>query len=282
MASELPARPAGNPNRWTYQGTAGLAKESMGDLVYRGALVLALVADAAAFSTVVSIIMHDQSNWQIWPLVAGLTVIALTLAHFGGRIARDDAVAHGRIRWKVVLVCAIPWGLLGLAAVWVRMLMSAPTGGIQLDDSSGGQDVDRLAAALLFLVLYIASGTVAGVGEFLTRNPLRTAYRGLLKAYHSAQRKLAKTQPSYERAMFVRELHRASFEEDDAILLNAKRDRIAYGEELKQYAQIMIAAHLQDPSATDGMTERDWRPAAGKTPMRLVKPPPEPGQDEAA
>ncbi|WP_212988543.1 hypothetical protein [Actinoplanes auranticolor] len=245
----------------------------MGDLGYKGALLMAAAADAAAFSAVVSLIMAKHQWWEIWLIVLGLTVIALMLAHFAGRMARDDAAAHGRVRWPVVLVCGIPWLALGAAAVWVRM-RNAPSTGDLLDDSASAS-TDMFSNALLFLVLYIASGMVAGVGEFLTRNPLRSSYRNLMKAYRKAQQKLAKTQPPFERAMFVREIHRASFEEDDEVLLNAKLDRLAFGEELKQYAQITIAAHLQDPSATDGMTEGDWRPMRRPPRLHVVRDDPE-------
>ncbi|GAB2568278.1 hypothetical protein Aab01nite_43660 [Paractinoplanes abujensis] len=264
------------PNRWSYQGSADLGGATVGDLAHKGALLMAAAADAAAFSAVVSLIMSDHQLWEVWLIVLGLTVIALALAHFAGRIARDDAAAHGRVRWHVVLVCGIPWLLLGLAAVWVRMRIAPNTGGL-LNGSSGQVD-NRMPNALLFLVLYVASGMVAGIGEFLTRNPLRNAYRNLMKTYQKAQRKLARTQPPFERAMFVREIHRASFEEDDEVLLNAKFDRLAYGEELKQYAQITIAAHLQDPSATDGMTEADWR----RSRLHVVRDDPDKQQPGAA
>ena len=269
MESSTPVLAAGKPNRWSYQGAADVSGQALGDLGHKGALLVAAAADAAAFSAVVSLIMVQNHWWEIWLIVLGLTVIALTLAHFAGRMARDDAAAHGRVRWTVVLICGIPWFLLGCAAVWVRMRIAPSTGGL-LDDPSSVQD-NRFPNALLFLVLYVASGMVAGVGEFLTRNPLRSSYRNLMKTYQKAQRKLVKSQPPFERAMFVREIHRASFEEDDEVLLNAKLDRLAFGEELKQYAQITIAAHLQDPSATDGMTEGDWRPMRRPPRLHVVR-----------
>jgi hypothetical protein len=260
---------AEKPHRWSYQGTADVGGPQTGDLAHKGALLMAAAADAAAFSAVVSLVMAQHHWWEIWLIVLGLTVIALTLAHFAGLMARDDAAVHGKVRWRVVFVCGVPWLLLGLAAVWVRMRIAPDTGDLLDDSASAG--ANKLPNALLFLVLYLASGTVAGVGEFLTRNPLRGAYRNLMKTYQKAQRKLARTQPPYERALFVREIHRASFEEDDEVLLNAKFDRLAYGEELKQFAQITIAAHLQDPSATDGMTEGDWRPMRRPARLHMVR-----------
>jgi hypothetical protein len=262
-------RSAEKPHRWSYQGTADVGGPQTGDLAHKGALLMAAAADAAAFSAVVSLVMAQHHWWEIWLIVLGLTVIALTLAHFAGLMARDDAAVHGKVRWRVVFVCGVPWLLLGLAAVWVRMRIAPDTGDLLDDSASAG--ANKLPNALLFLVLYLASGTVAGVGEFLTRNPLRGAYRNLMKTYQKAQRKLARTQPPYERALFVREIHRASFEEDDEVLLNAKFDRLAYGEELKQFAQITIAAHLQDPSATDGMTEGDWRPMRRPARLHMVR-----------
>lgn len=278
MTHDEPLAPTEERNRWTYQGAADIGAAPGSDRIYQGALVVAALADAAAFSTVVALVMRDQPPWQAWLLVVGLTVVALALAHFAGRMTRDDAAVNGRVRWTVALVCGTPWLLLGAAAVWVRIRIAPDLGSIAEDSTSAS--TDKVANALLFLVLYLASGMVAGIGEFLTRNPLRTSYRSLMKVFRRAQRKLAVTQPPFERALFVREIHRASFEEDDDVLLNAKRDRIAYGEELKQWTQIAIAAHLQDPSATDGMTEHDWRPMRPR--LRVVKEDPGSKPGEAA
>jgi hypothetical protein len=257
-------------NRWSYQRSSELGSRPKSEYIYLLALLIAAGADGAAFHQVVSLVMRTESDWMIGMLVAGLTVISLMLAHLGGRMARDTAAAKGKLTWRDVLICGIPWALLGIAAVIVRLKINPHSGGLQLNPGAAGKDegTDKIAAALLFLVLYAASGMVAGVGEFLTRNPLRTAYRGAVKTMRKAQRKLAKSQPAYQRSLAVREVHLASFREDLKVLLNAKRDRIAFGEELKQEAQIMIAAHLQDPSATDGMTEPDWRPAAAPKPSR--------------
>lgn len=264
MTDDRTAPPDQPYNRWSYQNSSEIGRRPVGEYVYVLALLVAAGADAAAFYVIVSLATGDEGTNETNALiVAGLTVIALMLAHLGGRVARDAAAANGRLRWQDVVVCGVPWALLGVAAMVVRLRTHQTSGGIDLEGGgSSGQEADQVAAALLFLVLYVASGVLAGVGEFLTRNPLRTAYRSALRTMKSAQRKLRRSQPPYERALSVRQLHLASYREDEALLQNAKFERIAFGEELKQLAQISIAAHLQDPSATDGMTERDWRPAA--------------------
>jgi hypothetical protein len=53
----------------------------------------------------------------------------------------------------------------------------------------------------------------------------------------------------------------------------AREQRLAHADELKRYAAVLIAAHLQDPSVTDAMTLPDRRPIAG---LKGVTPTDEP------
>ena len=134
-------------------------------------------ADVAAFHQVVSLVLRDQGDALVWLMVVGLTAIALTLAHFAGRLARDVTAGHGTATWKQVFACAIPWVALGLAAFAVRLIVADSSGGTTVDGTIvGGGDVGTSArqasAAVLFLALYVGSGAVAAFGEFLQPQPV--------------------------------------------------------------------------------------------------------------
>jgi hypothetical protein len=253
------------------RGFAGAAEVSglpMTEIVYWFALALAAGADVAAFHQVVSLVLRDQGDALVWLMVVGLTAIALTLAHFAGRLARDVTAGRGPATWKQVFACAIPWVALGLAAFVVRLIVADSSGGTTVDGSIvGGGDIGKSArqtsAAVLFLVLYVGAGAVAAFGEFLSRNPLRSEYRRSLRAHHRALTRLSRSQPPYERAVQVYRLRARSRAREEANWRAAREQRLAHADELKRYAAILIAAHLQDPLVTDAMTLPDRRPIVG-------------------
>jgi hypothetical protein len=212
-------------------------------------------------------------------MVIGLTVIALTLAHFAGRLARDVTAGYGTATWKQVFACAIPWAVLGLAAFAVRLLVADSSGGTSLDGTVvGGDGVDQstrqISGAVLFLALYVGSGTVAAVGEYLSRNPLRAGYRRALRAHSRALDRLARSQPPYELALQTYRQRARIRAREEANWQAARELRLAQADELKRYAAVLIAAQAQDPSVTDAMTLPDRRPivatAEAQAPPRVI------------
>jgi hypothetical protein len=164
-----------------YANATDVAGLPLTEIVYWFALALAAAADVAAFHQVVSLVMRDQGDALVWLMVVGLTVIALTLAHFAGRLARDVSAQHGTATRRQVLLCALPWVALGLAAFAVRLIVADSSGGTTLDGTIiGGDTVGRQArqtsGAVLFLALYVGSGAVAAFGAYFSRNPLRSAH----------------------------------------------------------------------------------------------------------
>jgi hypothetical protein len=257
----------GGPDRG-FAGPAEVSGLPMTEIVYWFALALAAGADVAAFHQVVSLILRDQGDALVWLMVVGLTAIALTLAHFAGRLARDVTAGRGPATWKQVFACAIPWVALGVAAFAVRLIVADSSGGTTVDGSIvGGGDVGKSArqasAAVLFLVLYVGAGAVAAFGEFLSRNPLRSEYRRSLRAHNRALGRLSRSQPPYELAVQVYRQRARSRAREEANWQAAREQRLAHADELKRYAAVLIAAHLQDPSVTDAMTLPDRRPIAG-------------------
>jgi hypothetical protein len=254
------------------------------ELGYWLALAVTAGADVAAFNQIVSLVMSDQSAWIVALMVAGFTSCSLTLAHFAGRLAGDISRGHGTAKQRQVVMLVIPWAVLGAVAFAVRLAAAFDAG-----TSVGGQTIGggltaqtrHATAALLFLVLYLASGAVAGFGVYLTRNPKRVAYRRARRAYERALRHLARSQPAYERALQVLRQHARTSLREEGNYQAAVAQRLAFAGELKRYAAVLIAAQLQDPSVTDGMTLPDrWpmqvppppedRPAQPSTPLRAA------------
>jgi len=258
------------PGQRGYANAADVAGKSWTEVVYWFALALAAAADIAAFHQVVSLVMRDQGDALIWLMVIGLTVIALTLAHFAGRLARDATAKHGTATWKQVYACAIPWTVLGLAAFAVRLLVADSSGGTIVDGSviggdGAGQSVRQISGAVLFLALYVGSGAVAAVGEYLNRNPLRAGYRRALRSHSRALDRLSRSQPPYELALQVYRQRARIRAREEANWQAARELRLAQADELKRYAAVLIASHLQDPSVTEAMTLPDRRPIAATT-----------------
>jgi hypothetical protein len=251
-----------------YANAADVSGLPLTEVVYWFALALAAAADIAAFHQVVSLVMREQGDTLVWLMVVGLTVIALTLAHFAGRLARDVSARHGTATWKQFLLCAIPWVALGLAAFAVRLIVADSSGGTTVDGTiigadSVGRQARQTSAAVLFLALYVGSGAVAAFGAYFTRNPLRSGYRQAMRAHTRALDRLRRSQPPYERALQVYRQRARIRAREEANWQAARELRLAQADELKRYAAVLIAAHLQDPSVTDAMTLPDRRPITG-------------------
>ncbi len=243
-----------------YQDPAEAAGKSRGEYFYLAAMIVIGAADVAIFAQVIMIVLQSLNEILAWMLVAGFTASSLMMAHFAGRLLRDQRAGYGAAPTWMIWALGGVWAMLGIVIFAVRLMVVDSTssgatavGGI--DESS-----TQLATAIMTLVLYLASGLVAGVGEYLTRNPLRAAYRHALRYYRKALRKLNRSQPPFERAQTVLQVHSEGAQREEQNYQAAKAKRLAEADELKRYAAVLIAAHLQSPSATDGMTLPDRRP----------------------
>jgi len=261
-----------------YRDAGEVSGRPLSELGYWLALAVTAGADVAAFNQIVSLVMSDQQAWIVALMVAGFTACSLTLAHFAGRLAGDVGAGHGTATRRSVLILVVPWAVLGIVAFAVR-LTAAFDGGTSIGGQTFGGGLTEQArhatAAFLFLVLYLASGAVAGFGVYLTRNPRRVAYRRALSAYTRAVRRLSRSQPPYERAVQVLRQHARTALREDANYQAAVTQRLAFAGELKRYAAVLIAAQLRDPSVTDGMTLPD------RSPMRASTPAEAPAEDTA-
>jgi hypothetical protein len=248
----------------SYRAVGETAGRPTSELGYWLALAVTAGADVAAFNQIVSLVMSDQTAAIVGLMVAGFTACSLTLAHFAGRLARDVSAGHGGASRTQVWMLVAPWAVLGLGAFAVRLTAAFNTGPELSVQVFGGlsPQAKHATAAFMFLVLYVASGAVAGFGVYLTRNPKRVAYRRALAAYQRAVRRLARSQPPYERAIQVLRQHARSALREEANHQAAVAQRLAFAGELKRYAAVLIAAQARDPSVTDGMTLPDRVPMA--------------------
>lgn len=140
-----------------------LVGRPIGHQMHLLALAVAGAADLAAFYTVISTILPDFSI-AVWCVVLGVSAMAVMLSHFAGTAFRDGYEGHlpaGRLLGSIALLA---WLGLGLGATYVRWVAGR-------DESLSGID-PALAAptSLMLLALYLATGTVATVGAYITHN----------------------------------------------------------------------------------------------------------------
>jgi hypothetical protein len=246
--------------RLGYQQPIEATGRLAGDVGYVIALAVTAGADFAAFYQALSRILQDLGSSLVAVAVAGFTVMSLALAHFAGQLLRDGKAGHGPDHQRAVGLLLIPWAVLGLSAFMVRLIFARSQAGVYTPAGFISPSTQQLTSAFLFLSLYLASGAVAGFGEYLTRNPYRAHYRSALRSYHRSLRRLSRSQPPYERALSVWQLQAREYQAQEGSRAAAAELQSANADELKRYAAVLIAAHLQDPSATDGMTIEDRRP----------------------
>jgi heme/copper-type cytochrome/quinol oxidase subunit 2 len=258
--------------RHGYQDAGEVSGRPVAEAGYWLALLVIAGADLAAFYQVVGVVNPTGQWWLIWLLVAGFTAGSLTLAHFAGRVARDRTAGHGAANWWMVIGLAAPWLILGIIAFFVRGIKASSATAATAEEAEI-LSKQELAAAIMFLVLYIASGVITFFGVYLTRNPLRVAYRRALRAHRKALKRLAVTQPPYERAVQVVKLHARNRKREPMNFAAASAQRMAFADELKRYSAARMAILLKSPSTTDGMTLPDRRP------LHVPKPEPVPETD---
>ena len=146
--------------------------QPMNGVLYFGVLAVAAGIDIATFYQVLALVMKNVPDEVVWLGTVGFTVTALSLAHTTGvrmrepgRRRRPSALQRQR------LVLGMIWLFVGvprLSSGSSRLNRSATGGttiveeGQQVTAPVAGSD-NPLLAALLFLALYLAAGTVAAI-----------------------------------------------------------------------------------------------------------------------
>lgn len=240
--------------RATYADPGEIAGRSPAEFVYWVVLAITACADVAIFHLILSLLMTRSEAWVVWLAVAGFTACSLLLSHLAGRIAKDTRTGHGQREGTVVGLLAATWLLLGGAAFLVRIIVAEPNTATATAVGTQDAETQAWAGAALFLVLYLGSGLVSGIGAYVSRNPLRDRYHKARRDHRAAQKRLRHSQAPYERALSVLQVHQRNRHREQANYDAARALRHSWVEDMKQYTRIVIAAELQDPSATTGLT----------------------------
>jgi hypothetical protein len=245
---------------------AGLPRVPL--LLHTVALVAAIGADWAAFLQVVRLVMRTESAQTTMVVVAGFTGIVVYLAHAAGTLFRDLRAGAQSVTPALVALCVLAWAGFGAAAFAARLAVSRPPqafGGT----ASTSQD-NAMFAAVFFLTFYVGTGIVAGVGAYLTHNPLRAAYGRAARVHRRALRRAIASGRDLAMAEATRTAYAGELVAARQRLLHALQVRLALAERLKQIARVLIAQRAQDPAVTDAILEPDlrpyeWPPGAART-----------------
>jgi len=290
--------PSPRPGRGTVHGDlsqmAGPAR--MSGLLYYAVLTVAAGIDIATFYQVLALVMRNVPDEVVWLGVVGFTVTALALAHTMGVRARDR-VDEGRpvLGTPSIWLLFTIWLFVGLTAFVVRLTAAPPptTGGTTIIEE--GQPVvtptapaeDSLLAALLFLALYCATGTLASVAGYLRHNSAAKRYEASVRNRTDVARAAAASAADLALArqtLAALEEERRRREEG---WVKAQEEWQAIARRLKQEARLRLAAAAQNPSVTDAYFEpppslRRAAAAASATPSSAPPPAgPRPAGDPA-
>ncbi|WP_345561129.1 hypothetical protein [Nonomuraea rosea] len=229
-------------------------------ILHLAALAAAVGADWAAFLQVVKLVLRGESTTTTAMVVAGFTGIVIYLAHTGGVLLRDLRAGSAGVSRSLTVLCLLGWTAFGAAAFVARLTTSArrPAFGTGTSPASD----DALIFALFFLAFFVGTGVVAGVGAYLTHNPLRAAYGRALRVHEHVLRRAIVAARALALAEACRSAHANELMAARQSLLHELQVRLALAERLKQMTRVLIAQRAQDPAVTDAIIEPDLKPYA--------------------
>ncbi|HEY7222098.1 MAG TPA: hypothetical protein VH561_00520 [Micromonosporaceae bacterium] len=236
------------------------APSRMNGLLYYAVLSVAAGIDIATFYQVLALVMRNVPAQVVWLGVVGFTVTALALAHTMGVRVRDRIDNGGRALGSAsVWLLFMIWLFVGATAFIVRLTASPPqfSGGTTIIEE--GQPInptnpatnDARLAALLFLALYFATGTVAAVAGFLRHNSAAKQYAATLRTRASVAKDVAASAADLALArqtLVALDEERRRREEG---WVKAQEEWQAIARRLKQEARLRLASAAQNPSVTD-------------------------------
>ena len=217
--------------------------------LHLAALVLAGCADLAAFYGVIATILTDYA-WAIWLVVIGVTAMAVMLSHLAGASLRE--AVEGELRGGTA-VAGIAWGiwlLLGVGASYVRWKSGnyAAEGDPELAETV-------VPATVMLLALYLATGAVASIGAYVIHNrTLAALVRGRWQRRRLMRRRLALI-AAYSHAEAVLRQRNAELDRDEWRWKRTRDGYHALADELRHTSSLYMAQRMQEPPATDGLTQ---------------------------
>lgn len=232
----------------------------MNGVMYFGVLLVAAGIDIATFYQVLALVMKNVPDEVVWLGVVGFTVTALSLAHTMGVRLRDRIDEGGKAlgsasAWLLFVI----WLFVGVTAFIVRFVAAEPSTtqgttiveeGQQVFAPLAGSD-NPLLAALLFLALYLATGTVAAIAGYLRHNTAAKQYSLSLRTRASAARIAASSAADLALAQQTKIALEEERRRRDEGWVKAQEEWHAIARRLKQEARLRLAAAAQNPSTTD-------------------------------
>ena len=255
---------------------------------HRAAWVVLLAAagvDVATFYQVLVLVMNAPEP-VVWGAVIGFTLVALALAHRAGTQAREAVNPRNVVGAKVTaLMCIGIWLLLGITAFIVRYVIQAADDGntstfiVDGQAQNVGGDSEATAqhlSALLFLVLYLATGMVSSLAGWLRPNPAARMWKRAERKRTKAARRYARSE---ERLAYARRLSGAISEERQRLVSDweeAQQQCDHAAVRLRDEAWLMIEARRGPPPRPP----RGW-PNGGPRPRPGSAAGPAPGGPDA-
>lgn len=222
--------------------------------LHRVVLVVAAAADFGAFYQVVARVMPDSADFLVYLVISGFTGIVLYLAHVAGLMVRRRTAQYERVASSTIALCLSVLALLGGVAFYVRLI--TPTAAARSSAGFGSAsplDVAEttgnlsFASAAVFLALYLGTAVVAGVGSYLTHNPLRDEYAAADRFYRRQSAVAATAESVYLHNEALRAsavAHRNAVRQIEL----AQRERVlAFAEELKRLVHVRAMSDQYTP-----------------------------------
>ena len=100
--------------------------------------------------------------------------------------------------------------------------------------------------AIIFLALHVATGSVAGIGAYLWRNPLLDGYASAHRAFHKAQQKTSMSSALADSAEISLNILRTEITAAEKTLEREIESRLAFAGKLKLAIAPLMAPRLPD------------------------------------
>jgi hypothetical protein len=251
----IPADRSAATGRWTDPGlvVAGVRGGMAQTATY---LTGALVADAAAINPLLAELFRTSQPIVISGTV-GFPLLAVGLAHSAGKLWRARRAADRRANGTLLGALTVIWLAFGGALCAVRLEFTPASGG-----APGGTNFPipgvaipaaglnpSLASALIFAVLYLASGALATASSY-TYNPEARVHNAAKKAHLAA---LAAQEQALARLARAQQAHQALLaEKADSDARHAAQRRKVIHEIglLRTHARLRMSAAVGSPRMT--------------------------------
>jgi hypothetical protein len=224
-------------------------------------LLAALGVDVVTFYQVLVLVL-DVPEWMVWLAVTGFVSVALTLAHYAG-VQAKQGLSPRNVLGSVTAawIFAGIWAALGATAFVVRYIISQPTsagtstfiveGSAQATVADSADLTSQHLSALLFLVLYVATGAVAALGGFFRPDPMARQYGRALERRAGAARRHANSSFRVSQVQqTVDSIARARTRREEA-WVHAQQQCTAAAERLKREARLLISTARRETSEPD-------------------------------